>query len=39
MGYSSDEVIKALKKLGFEVYKKRGKGSHIVMVKIDLDKT
>lgn len=39
MGYSSDEVVKALRRLGFEIYKKRGKGSHIVMVKKDPDKT
>jgi len=39
VGYSSDEVVKALRRLGFEIYKKRGKGSHIVMVKKDPDKT
>ena len=35
MGYSSDEVIKALMRLGFELYTKRGKGSHVVLYKKD----
>ena len=32
---SSDDVIKALKKGGFEYAPKRGKGSHTALYKID----
>lgn len=32
---SSDQIIKALRKAGFEYAPKRGKGSHIALVKID----
>lgn len=32
---SSDDVIKALKKGGFEYAPKRGKGSHMALYKID----
>ncbi|MBN1762134.1 MAG: type II toxin-antitoxin system HicA family toxin [Methanomicrobia archaeon] len=32
---SSDDVIKALKKEGFEYAPKRGKGSHTALFKID----
>jgi len=37
LGYSSDDVIKALIRLGFELYPKRGKGSHVVLYKKDED--
>ncbi|MBC8521440.1 MAG: type II toxin-antitoxin system HicA family toxin [Methanomicrobia archaeon] len=32
---SSDDIIKALKKGGFEYAPKRGKGSHMALYKID----
>jgi len=32
---SSDDVIRALKKLGFTYAPKRGKGSHIALYKVD----
>lgn len=32
---SSKQIIKALKKAGFEYAPKRGKGSHIALFKID----
>jgi predicted RNA binding protein YcfA (HicA-like mRNA interferase family) len=36
---SSKEIVKALRTAGFENAPKRGKGSHIAMMKRDLDRT
>ena len=36
---SSKELIKALKSAGFEYAPKRGKGSHIALVKRDTEQT
>jgi predicted RNA binding protein YcfA (HicA-like mRNA interferase family) len=36
---SSKEVIRILRKIGFEYAPKRGKGSHLAFVKKDGDKT
>jgi predicted RNA binding protein YcfA (HicA-like mRNA interferase family) len=36
---SSKEIVKALRAAGFENAPKRGKGSHIAMIKRDNDRT